>query len=90
MFTERLISKGSFQSHHYYAEPTRIFDELPKATILSVSRPDVSDIGPLLLSYTIQIEYKQVTTIFHLSSVFLNYSYLLTFIRLGQNNKQIM
>lgn len=54
MSTERLISKSSLQSHQI-----RIFDELPKATILSVSRPDVSDIGPLLLSYTIQIEYKQ-------------------------------
>ncbi|XP_024979778.1 phospholipase D zeta 1-like [Cynara cardunculus var. scolymus] len=68
MSTERLISKGSLQSHHgslsrhsslYCPEPIRIFDELPKATILSVSRADVSDIGPLLLSYTIQLEYKQ-------------------------------
>lgn len=36
-----------------------IFEELPKATILSVSRPDVSDITPLLLSYTIEVHYKQ-------------------------------
>ncbi|KVH93524.1 Phospholipase D family [Cynara cardunculus var. scolymus] len=70
MSTERLISKGSLQSHHgslsrhsslYCPEPIRIFDELPKATILSVSRADVSDIGPLLLSYTIQLEYKQAS-----------------------------
>ncbi|KAL8188849.1 hypothetical protein R6Q57_029604 [Mikania cordata] len=68
MSSERLIPKGSVQSHHvsqfrrsssFCHESIRIFDELPKATILSVSRPDVSDIGPLLLSYTIQIEYKQ-------------------------------
>lgn len=67
MSTERLISKGSLQSHHgsqsrrSSAESIRIFDELPKGTILSVSRTDVSDIGPLLLSYTIQLEYKQAS-----------------------------
>lgn len=68
MSREPLISKGSLQSHHgslsrhsslYCPEPIRIFDELPKATILAVSRADASDIGPLLLSYTIQLEYKQ-------------------------------
>ncbi|KAL4588394.1 hypothetical protein LXL04_001278 [Taraxacum kok-saghyz] len=65
MSTERLISKGSLQSHHgaqsHHSSPEsiRIFDELPTGTILSVSRPDVSDIGPLRLSYTIQLEYKQ-------------------------------
>ncbi|KAJ0979908.1 hypothetical protein J5N97_015382 [Dioscorea zingiberensis] len=36
-----------------------IFDELPKATIVSVSRPDPSDISPMLLSYTIEFQYKQ-------------------------------
>lgn len=41
------------------AESTWIFEELPKATIVSVSRPDVSDITPVLLSYTIEIQYKQ-------------------------------
>ncbi|KAI9122956.1 hypothetical protein K1719_005845 [Acacia pycnantha] len=40
-------------------EPARIFDELPKATIVSVSRPDAGDISPMLLSYTIDFEYKQ-------------------------------
>lgn len=41
---------------------TPMFEELPKATILSVSRPDVSDITNLLLSYTytIEVHYKQV------------------------------
>ncbi|EPS61308.1 hypothetical protein M569_13489, partial [Genlisea aurea] len=37
----------------------RIFDELPKATIAAVSLPDASDISPLLLSYTIELQYKQ-------------------------------
>ncbi|KAJ0079809.1 hypothetical protein Patl1_22330 [Pistacia atlantica] len=32
---------------------------LPKATIVSVSRPDTSDISPMLLSYTIELQYKQ-------------------------------
>ncbi|GMH13136.1 hypothetical protein Nepgr_014977 [Nepenthes gracilis] len=36
-----------------------IFMELPKATIVSVSRPDASDITPLLLSYTIEVQYRQ-------------------------------
>ncbi|OIW17691.1 hypothetical protein TanjilG_29041 [Lupinus angustifolius] len=40
-------------------EPCRIFEELPEATIVSVSRPDAADISPLLLTYTIQLRYKQ-------------------------------
>ncbi|GKU85359.1 hypothetical protein SLEP1_g39 [Rubroshorea leprosula] len=40
-------------------ETSRIFDELPKATIVSVSRPDAADISPILLTYTIQFRYKQ-------------------------------
>ncbi|XP_048497428.1 phospholipase D zeta 1 [Beta vulgaris subsp. vulgaris] len=40
-------------------ESTRIFDELPKATIVHVSRPDAGDISPMLLSYTIELQYKQ-------------------------------
>ncbi|XP_028795874.1 phospholipase D zeta 1 [Neltuma alba] len=40
-------------------EHTRIFDELPEATIVSVSRPDAGDISPMLLSYTIEFRYKQ-------------------------------
>ncbi|KAF7813523.1 phospholipase D zeta 1 isoform X1 [Senna tora] len=35
-------------------EPPRIFEELPEATIVSVSRPDAGDISPMLLSYTIE------------------------------------
>ncbi|KAK8960680.1 Phospholipase D p1 [Platanthera guangdongensis] len=41
-------------------DPAWIFDELPKASIVSVSRPDASDITPMLLSYTIEFKYKQV------------------------------
>ncbi|KAK8946601.1 Phospholipase D p1 [Platanthera zijinensis] len=40
-------------------DPAWIFDELPKASIVSVSRPDASDITPMLLSYTIEFKYKQ-------------------------------
>ncbi|KAJ3676119.1 hypothetical protein LUZ60_003531 [Juncus effusus] len=39
--------------------PVWIFDELPKAVIISVSRPDASDITPMLLSYTIEFHYKE-------------------------------
>ncbi|KAI7749513.1 hypothetical protein M8C21_001878 [Ambrosia artemisiifolia] len=54
----RLSSFFSF--HHYPPETTRIFDELPMATIVQVSRPDAADISPLLLSYTIDFQYKQL------------------------------
>lgn len=37
-----------------------IFDQLPTANIVSVSRPDASDISPVLLTYTIEFRYKQV------------------------------
>ncbi|XP_012088961.3 phospholipase D zeta 1 isoform X2 [Jatropha curcas] len=36
-----------------------IFDELPKATIVSVSKPDTGDISLILLSYTIELQFKQ-------------------------------
>ncbi|CAM8888686.1 unnamed protein product [Rhodiola kirilowii] len=38
---------------------TWMFEELPKATIVSVSKPDTGDISPILLSYTIEFQYKQ-------------------------------
>lgn len=53
----RLSSFFSFQQNP--PEATRIFDELPKATIVQVSRPDAGDISPMLLSYTIDFQYKQ-------------------------------
>ncbi|KAK6121109.1 hypothetical protein DH2020_045135 [Rehmannia glutinosa] len=67
MSTERLISGGyqsAVSSSHSLryggdAAADRIFEELPTATIVSVSRPDASDITPLLLSYTIELQYKQ-------------------------------
>ncbi|KAK7277974.1 hypothetical protein RJT34_22995 [Clitoria ternatea] len=40
-------------------EPSWIFEELPKATIVSASRPDTGDISPSLFSYTIELQYKQ-------------------------------
>ncbi|KAF8387758.1 hypothetical protein HHK36_026413 [Tetracentron sinense] len=41
------------------SETSWVFEELPKATIVSVSRPDAGDISPMLLSYTIELQYKQ-------------------------------
>jgi phospholipase D1/2 len=46
---------------------TRIFDELPEASIVSISRPDPGDISPALLFYTIEIQYKQVRDAISLS-----------------------
>ena len=73
MSTEKLISSGttpseaepprlasSSHSFRQCGEPARVFEELPIASIVSVSRPDTGDISPLLLSYTIEIQYKQV------------------------------
>ncbi|XP_069144852.1 phospholipase D zeta 1 isoform X2 [Solanum lycopersicum] len=65
MSTDKLIENApasamsSTHSLRYYTEPATIFEELPKATIIGVSRPDASDISPLLLSYTIEVQYKQ-------------------------------
>ncbi|KAL5565959.1 hypothetical protein UlMin_029123 [Ulmus minor] len=68
MSTERLIAGGEphsagvspvSQSLWKWDEPTWIFDELPTATIVAVSRPDTGDISPTLLSYTIEFQYKQ-------------------------------
>ncbi|KAK9291478.1 hypothetical protein L1049_019426 [Liquidambar formosana] len=49
----------SCQSFRQCAEHTWIFEELPKARIVSVSRPDTADISAMLLSYTIEFQYKQ-------------------------------
>ncbi|XP_061349147.1 phospholipase D zeta 1-like [Gastrolobium bilobum] len=46
-------------STSFRVESSRIFDELPEATIVSVSRPDAADISPMLLKYTIEFHYKQ-------------------------------
>ncbi|GAB4855615.1 Phospholipase D zeta 1 [Ancistrocladus abbreviatus] len=73
MSTEQLLLTGSDRCHNTFhsseqsmsfrqrSEMTTspIFEELPKATIVSVSRPDASDITPLLLSYTIEVQYRQ-------------------------------
>ncbi|OIV95905.1 hypothetical protein TanjilG_27009 [Lupinus angustifolius] len=73
---EEMTSVPSFR--HGGCETTRIFEELPKAAIVSVSRPDASDISPMQLSYTIQFQYKQemsfeeddVVVAFALSAIF--------------------
>ncbi|KAK8633595.1 hypothetical protein V6N13_014439 [Hibiscus sabdariffa] len=54
--TTTLASSGSFRR---WGENDSIFEELPKATIVSVSRPDTGDMSPMLLSYTIEVRYKQ-------------------------------
>ncbi|RRT45693.1 hypothetical protein BHE74_00033787 [Ensete ventricosum] len=50
-----------------------IFDELPTAKIVAASRPDAGDITPLLLSYTIEFQYKQVFTDLVFRLIFLFY-----------------
>lgn len=64
----KMQAEPAIQSSHSMRlqglDQERIFEELPKATIVSVSRPDVSDISPLLLSYTIEFRYKQVPVYF--------------------------
>ncbi|KAJ8766839.1 hypothetical protein K2173_009098 [Erythroxylum novogranatense] len=52
-------SMPSYSFFSFSHDVANIFDELPHATIVSVSRPDVSDISPVLLSYTLEIQYKQ-------------------------------
>nr|XP_028951651.1 phospholipase D zeta 1 isoform X2 [Malus domestica] len=59
MRSESAVSPSSFLCRLSSFEPARIFDELPSATIVSVSRPDAGDISPVLLSYTIEFQYKQ-------------------------------
>ncbi|KAL3812959.1 hypothetical protein ACJIZ3_014227 [Penstemon smallii] len=53
------ITPSFISLHHQNTESTRIFDELPKAAIVQVSRPDPGDISPMLLAYTIEFQYKQ-------------------------------
>ncbi|URD87299.1 phospholipase D [Musa troglodytarum] len=59
MHPDPAIAVSSSHSFRLQEQP-RIFDELPKADIVSVSRPDAGDISPMLLSYTIEFRYKQV------------------------------
>lgn len=85
MSTEKLIENvpasamSSTHSLRYYTEPATIFDELPTATIIGVSRPDASDISPLLLSYTIEVQYKQVKSLFLFFPPFQNSFHVLFF-----------
>ncbi|KAF4392438.1 hypothetical protein G4B88_005397 [Cannabis sativa] len=61
MSSEKLLggmpAAASSHSFRQWGEPAaRIFDDLPMATILEVSRPDTGDISPMLLSYTIEFQ----------------------------------
>lgn len=84
MSTEKLIeeklatSASAFSSSHslkYNGETTRIFDELPSANIIAVSRADASDFSPLLLSYTIELQYKQVCQFLEVSKLSFSLEY---------------
>ncbi|KAL9265953.1 Phospholipase D zeta 1-like protein [Drosera capensis] len=75
MSTEKSLAAGTERSHKPAALSSSrssfrlscdaaglgasVFEELPMATIVSVSRPDVGDITPLLLSYVIEVQYRQ-------------------------------
>lgn len=50
------------------------------ATIVSVSRPDTSDISPMLLSYTIEFQYKQAVPLSLSPSLFV-YVHVYMFVR---------
>ncbi|CAA0821421.1 Phospholipase D p1 [Striga hermonthica] len=47
------------QPNNPHDESNRIFDELPRASIIQVSRPDAGDISPVQLTYTIEFQYKE-------------------------------
>ncbi|CAI0467214.1 unnamed protein product [Linum tenue] len=53
------LSSSFFSFHGPVPEQSRIFEELPRAIIVQVSRSDAGDISPVLLSYTIEVQYKQ-------------------------------
>ncbi|CAN6588995.1 unnamed protein product [Malus baccata var. baccata] len=64
MSSEKLLATGFVQSDAVNMNVgsfsfTPIFEELPVATIVLVSRPETGDISPMLLSYTIELQYKQ-------------------------------
>lgn len=72
----QMQSEPSISSSLHSFEPTWIFDELPKATVVSVSRPDAADISPFTLSYTVEFQYKQVIDLllfFSFVFLFLNF-----------------
>lgn len=73
MSKEKLISRAishsekmSSPSHSVRKreQESWVFDELPQATVVSVSRPDTNDINSILLSYTIEFQYKQARSFF--------------------------
>lgn len=68
MHSDNVLANLHPNSFRQFPEPGWIFDELPKATIVSVSRPDTAgDFSPMLLSYTIELQYKQACNSLSLS-----------------------
>ncbi|XP_050223609.1 phospholipase D zeta 1-like [Mercurialis annua] len=53
------ISLHQSYSFRNFPQLCWIFDELPTATVVSVSKPETGDISPIVFSYTIEIQYKQ-------------------------------
>ncbi|RXI01795.1 hypothetical protein DVH24_015144 [Malus domestica] len=76
MSSEKLLATGFVQSDAVNMNVgsfsfTPIFEELPVATIVSVSRPETGDISPMLLSYTIEFQYKQAKLSLSLCNLYL-------------------
>lgn len=69
MSTERLLVNGFVKSDAPTAAAPGvspqgwIFDELPMATVVSVSGTDTADISPMVLSYTFELQYKQALSL---------------------------
>ncbi|KAL9235011.1 hypothetical protein vseg_009814 [Gypsophila vaccaria] len=56
----KLLFRRSSENMVATTVESQIFEELPKAIIVGVDRPDVvSEVSPILLSYTIHVHYKQ-------------------------------
>ncbi|KAM2713038.1 hypothetical protein EV1_032963 [Malus domestica] len=76
MSSEKLLATGFVQSDAVNMNVgsfsfTPIFEELPVATIVSVSRPETGDISPMLLSYSIEFQYKQAKLSLSLCNLYL-------------------
>ncbi|CAN1281297.1 Phospholipase D zeta 1 [Linum perenne] len=52
------MSSSFFSFQGPVPEQSRIFEELPSAMIVHVSRPDAGDISPVLLSYTVEFKWQ--------------------------------
>ncbi|KAJ4835368.1 Phospholipase D zeta 1 [Turnera subulata] len=60
-YNNALFHQDQYRSYSFRQFPEQgwIFDELPLADVVSVSKPETGDISPMLLSYTIELQYKQ-------------------------------